>query len=112
MKNAAINKWSVFVIINPIQSTMLLSMQLKHKQLKPSFFFTLFLFQYRINQRVKPDRKRQNTVIKGIRFSPYMPDILLDQKSPDTLRAVLSAAVTITVFLGLSIRVFDRKDVK
>ncbi len=53
-----------------------------------------------------------NTVIKGIRFSPYMPDILLDQKSPDTLRAVLSAAVTITVFLGLSIRVFDRKDVK
>ncbi len=42
----------------------------------------------------------------------YMPDQLLRQSNPDTLRAFLVAAVTIAIFLPLSIRVFDRRDVK
>ena len=41
-----------------------------------------------------------------------MPDQLLREASPKTLRAVLVSAVTVGVFLPLSIRVFDKKDVK
>jgi len=42
----------------------------------------------------------------------YMPDQLLGAANPDVLRAVLVSAVTIAIFLPLSIRVFDRRDVK
>ena len=45
-------------------------------------------------------------------LSDYMPDQLLREASPKTLRAVLVSAVTVGVFLPLSIRVFDKKDVK
>jgi len=48
-------------------------------------------------------------------IAPYMPDTLLGSVSieePQTLRAILSAAITTAIFLPLSIRVFDRRDVK
>ena len=51
-------------------------------------------------------------LIKGFVISPYMPDNLLGEGRPDTVKALLSAAVTIAVFLPLSISVFDRRDVK
>ena len=48
-------------------------------------------------------------------ISPYLPDTLLSSVSieePQTLRAILSAAITTAIFLPLSIRVFDKRDVK
>ena len=42
----------------------------------------------------------------------YMPDQLLGNADPDPLRALLASAVTIGIFLPLSIHVFDRRDVK
>ena len=45
-------------------------------------------------------------------IAPYMPDVLLREGKPDTLRAILSSAVTIGIFLSLSISVFDKRDVK
>ena len=48
-------------------------------------------------------------------IAPYMPDNLLGNVSiekPQTLRAILSAAITTAIFLPLSIRVFDKRDVK
>ena len=51
-------------------------------------------------------------VIKGADINPYMPDMVLRETAPDKLRALLVAAVTIGVFLTLSIRVFDAKDIK
>ena len=51
-------------------------------------------------------------VIKGADINPYMPDMVLRETAPDKLRALLVAAVTIGVFLPLSIRVFDAKDIK
>jgi hypothetical protein len=48
-------------------------------------------------------------------IAPYMPDNLFSSVSidePQTLRAILSAAITTAIFLPLSIRVFDRRDVK
>ena len=59
-----------------------------------------------------------NALIKGASIAPYMPDTLLETVyNPATgtlqaLRGFLSAAVTIGVFLPLSIHVFDRRDVK
>ena len=44
-------------------------------------------------------------------IAPYMPDVLLREGKPDTLRAILSSAVTIGIFLSLSISVFDKRDV-
>jgi ABC-type branched-subunit amino acid transport system ATPase component len=44
--------------------------------------------------------------------TPYMPDQVPRESSPEALRAVLVSAVTIGVFLALSIRIFDRRDVK
>ena len=59
-----------------------------------------------------------NALIKGASIAPYMPDTLLETVyNPTTgtlqaLRGFLSAAVTIVIFLPLSIHVFDRRDVK
>jgi hypothetical protein len=47
---------------------------------------------------------------KGI--DPYMPDQVLREPKPETVRALLVAAVTIGIFLPLSVRVFDKKDIK
>ena len=41
-----------------------------------------------------------------------MPDAVLAEDKPGVLRAILVSAVTIAIFLPLSARVFDRKDVK
>ena len=49
---------------------------------------------------------------KGIDMIPYMPDQVLKETSPDALRAFLVSAVTIGIFLPLSVRVFDKKDIK
>ena len=51
-------------------------------------------------------------LIKGAKIEPYMPDTLWDETRPDTVRALLSGMITVGIFLPLSIRVFDHKDVK
>ena len=51
-------------------------------------------------------------LIKGAKIAPYMPDTLWDETRPDTVRALLSGMITVGIFLPLSIRVFDHKDVK
>lgn len=48
----------------------------------------------------------------SVNITPYMPDQVLKESNPDALRAFLVSAVTIGIFLPLSIHVFDRKDVK
>ena len=50
--------------------------------------------------------------LKGFSLSNYMPDQLLLDPTGDTLTSILSAAVTTAIFLPLSIRIFDRRDVK
>lgn len=45
-------------------------------------------------------------------LNDYMPDQLLGAANPKTLDAILVSAVTIAIFLPLSIRVFDRRDIK
>ncbi len=47
-----------------------------------------------------------------VNITPYMPDAVLHETKPDGIRALLVSAVTIAIFLPLSVRVFDRKDVK
>lgn len=54
---------------------------------------------------------------KGFSITPYMPDTLLGNPFDENgnllvLRSVLSAVVTIGIFLPLSIGVFDKRDVK
>ena len=49
---------------------------------------------------------------KGFSISDYMPDQLLGAANPKTLDALIVSAVTIGVFLPLSIRLFDKRDVK
>lgn len=58
--------------------------------------------------------KGLQTILGNPSFSviPYMPDMLMMQARPDTVRALASAAVTAAIFLPLAIRVFDRRDVK
>ena len=56
-------------------------------------------------------------LIKDFQITPYMPDTLLGNPFDGNgnllvLRSVLSAAVTIGIFLPLSICVFDKRDVK
>lgn len=56
-------------------------------------------------------------LIKGFKIGPYMPDTLLTNPFDANgkllvLRSVLSAAVTIGIFLPLSVGVFDKRDVK
>ncbi len=43
---------------------------------------------------------------------PYMPDSVLREPSPPLIRSLLVSAVTICIFLPLSIRVFDKRDIK
>ncbi len=50
--------------------------------------------------------------LKDFSFSPYMPDQLLQSPAPETLPSILSGAVSIALFLPLSVHVFDRRDIK
>ena len=49
---------------------------------------------------------------KNFAIGDYMPDTILGEKAPKTLRAILSALITGGIFLPLTIRIFDKKDVK
>ena len=49
---------------------------------------------------------------KNFAIGDYMPDTLLGEEAPKTLRAILSALITGGIFLPLTIRIFDKKDVK
>ena len=49
---------------------------------------------------------------KGFAIADYMPDQLLSRPKPPVLDSILVSAVTTAIFLPLSIRVFDRRDVK
>ena len=51
-------------------------------------------------------------IIKNANIIPYMPDQVIRESTPDAVRGFLVAAVTIAIFLPVSIRVFDQKDVK
>ena len=51
-------------------------------------------------------------VFKDINIIPYMPDQVLMEAKPGMIRALLVSAVTIGIFLPLSIRIFDKRDVK
>ena len=51
-------------------------------------------------------------IIKNANIIPYMPDQVIRESTPDAVRGFLAAAVTIAIFLPVSIRVFDQKDVK
>lgn len=51
-------------------------------------------------------------IFKGANIIPYMPDQVIRESKPDAVRGLLVAAVTIAVFLPVSIHVFDQKDVK
>ena len=51
-------------------------------------------------------------LFKGFSIIPYMPDQVMREPNPDVIRAFLVSAVTIGIFLPLSIRIFDKKDVK
>ena len=51
-------------------------------------------------------------LIKDVSITPYMPDQLLKEARPALIRSILVSAVTIGIFLPVSIRVFDKKDVK
>ena len=55
---------------------------------------------------------QQIPFLRQVTIQPYMPDQLLDSENPETLRSVLAAAVCVAVFLPLSIRVFDKRDIK
>ena len=48
-------------------------------------------------------------IFKGANIIPYMPDQVIRESKPDAVRGFLVAAVTIAVFLPVSIRVFDKK---
>ena len=51
-------------------------------------------------------------VFKDINIIPYMPDQVMKEATPGTVRALLVSAVTIAIFLSLAISVFDKRDVK
>lgn len=59
-----------------------------------------------------------NMLVKGFAIAPYMPDTLMETVwnaqtgELQTLRAILSAAVTTGIFLPAAISIFDKKDVK
>ena len=50
--------------------------------------------------------------VEDVINSDLPPDQVLKKTSPDALRAFLVSAVAIGVFLPLSVRVFDKKDIK
>ena len=49
--------------------------------------------------------------IKGFNIRDFMPDALMTNPTP-TVNALLSAVISTALFLTLSIRIFDKKDVK
>ena len=49
---------------------------------------------------------------KGFAISEYMPDQLLGSSNPGTVEALAVSLVTIALFLTLSIKVFDHRDIK
>ncbi len=49
---------------------------------------------------------------KSFDMTPYVPDQLLKEEYPNAIRAILVSAVTICIFLPLSIYLFDKKYVK
>ena len=48
----------------------------------------------------------------GFKFGDYMPDQVLGEAKPDTVKALAVALVTGGIFLPLAIRIFDKRDVK
>ena len=49
---------------------------------------------------------------KNFAISDYMPDQLLTSDDPEVVVSIVVSLVTIVIFLGLSMFIFDRKDVK
>lgn len=49
---------------------------------------------------------------KSFSIAKYMPDQLFHADKPDTVAALIVSAVVICLFLWLSVRIFDKKDVK
>lgn len=49
---------------------------------------------------------------KDFMIADYMPDQLLNSSDPDTVTSLVVSALVICLFLWLSVRIFDRKDVK
>lgn len=49
---------------------------------------------------------------RSVSIENYMPDYLMWQETPDPVIALPVAAVTIVIFVLLSVRIFDRRDVK
>lgn len=50
--------------------------------------------------------------MENFNLSDYMPDQLLGSADPDVVKSILVSAVTTAIFLPVSIRVFDKRDVK
>lgn len=50
--------------------------------------------------------------IKGFDIGAYMPDTLMGQAKPDVILSLLISAGFIAVFLLLTIRIFDKRDIK
>ncbi len=50
--------------------------------------------------------------LENFSLGDYMPDQLLGSTNPGIMRSILVSAVTTAIFLPVSIRVFDRRDVK
>ena len=59
-----------------------------------------------IDELLKPLFGPETSIVR------YMPDVVMSEKPLDTVKALLVAVVTGTVFLLPAIRIFDRKDVK
>ena len=49
---------------------------------------------------------------KSFSIDEYMPDMLLQESKPETVKTLLVSAAVICLFLWLSVRIFDKKDVK
>ncbi len=59
-----------------------------------------------ISEALKPILGPETNIAK------YMPDAVMGENPLDTVKTIVVAVVTGSVFLPLAIRVFDRKDVK
>ena len=51
-------------------------------------------------------------VKKDFEVANYMPDTILQESNPPTVKALVVSAIFICLFLWLSVRIFDKKDVK
>ncbi len=49
---------------------------------------------------------------KDFEVANYMPDMILQESNPPTVKALVVSAIFICLFLWLSVRIFDKKDVK